>query len=85
MSKERPMAEIKLTMQALGNEPFGCAGCGKSFERAEQMNAAVDSEGNSLGWLCDECVREWLENGETSQVAIKIFGGQNEQNTGSDR
>lgn len=67
------MAEIKLTMQALGNEPSGCVGCGKSFGRGEQMSGAVDSEGNSLGWLCDECVCDWKAHGEKSQVAIKIF------------
>lgn len=68
------MAQIEMTMQALGNEPSGCQGCGKRFGRGEQMHGVVDSEGDPLGWLCDECVCDWKANGKNSQVAIKIFG-----------
>jgi len=53
------MATIDCVMSALGNEPNGCNGCGKRFERGESMMAVIYDDGEPAGWFDNECIEKW--------------------------
>ena len=54
------MAQIKVTMQALGSEPQTCT---RKFERGETMLAIEYNDGEPAGWHTDECVEYWKKTG----------------------
>jgi len=62
------MAEITLRMTALGAEAEKCNGCGKQFQRGEQMTAVKNAEGDPMGFFCNDCIADWKEKGEKSRV-----------------
>lgn len=54
------MAEIKVKMQALGNEPQTCT---RKFTRGESMTAIEYDNGEHAGWHTEDCVEFWKQNG----------------------
>lgn len=66
------MAEIAMYMNAqsvIAEEK--CEGCGRRFGRGERMAAVKDSEGEPMGWFCDDCIADWRQNGIKSKVFKK--------------
>ena len=55
------MAEIKLRMPALGNEPQSCF---RPFKRGEDMIAVEYENGEAGGWHTEECIAHWIKTGE---------------------
>ncbi len=55
------MAEVKLTMMAIGNEPQTCI---RPFERGEIMYAIEYDNGEAAGWHSKECVDYWCNCGQ---------------------
>jgi len=57
------MARVATRMQALGNEPSGCAGCDRAFDRGSTMVAVEYDDGEPAGWFCATCIAEWKVDG----------------------
>jgi len=55
------MAEVKLTMAAIGTEPQTCT---RPFRRGEIMSAVEYTNGDPGGWHTKECVHHWVKTGE---------------------
>lgn len=54
------MAEIKMTMSAIGNEPQMCH---RKFSRGETMTAVEFDNGEPGGWHTQECIDYWKKQG----------------------
>ena len=54
------MAEIKMTMQALGTEPQTCH---RAFTRGEIMTAVEYADGEPAGWHTQGCIDHWKKHG----------------------
>jgi len=57
------MAKIAATMASTGAAHEQCNGCGKQFERGEQMAAVEYADGQPAGWFCDNCIDTWKTTG----------------------
>lgn len=55
------MAEVKMTMAAIGNEPKTCLG---KFKRGETMYAVEYANGDKAGWHNKECLDYWHKCGK---------------------
>ena len=62
------MAIVKMTIQAIGNEPKTC---NRAFERGEIITAVEYDDGEPAGWHTQECIEYWKKNG----VAFCIESG----------
>lgn len=62
------MAHIKVKMPALGHTKERCTGCGRNFERGEQMSAVEYENGEPMGWFCDDCIADWKAKGVKSKI-----------------
>lgn len=61
------MAEIKMTMQALGSEPQTCH---RPFVRGDTMTAVEFADGEPAGWHTGECIEYWKQH-DTALCAEK--------------
>jgi hypothetical protein len=67
------MARPVCQLTSHGHSHEVCAACKQNFARGQQMTAFEDSDGESLGWVCQPCIDEWKLNGEESKTAAALF------------